>query len=282
MAAATLWGTTGTAATFAPPAASGVAIGSATMGLGGLILALLAPRCAALLRMGRGMLVVALPGAAAIAVYPLAFYSSMAYAGVAIGTVVSIGSSPVFAALLERLLEGVRLDSRWAVATAISAVGTILLVLGGHAGPQGGAALPVLVGVVLGLVAGATYAGYSYAARRLIQAGHPSRGVMGLLFGMGSILLLPVFALTGEELWSTTSGALVAGYLAVVPMGLAYVLFGAGLRHVGASTATTLSLVEPVVAAVLSVLVVGERLGVWSWIGAGLIGVGLLALIARR
>ncbi|MDQ3791025.1 MAG: DMT family transporter, partial [Actinomycetota bacterium] len=116
----------------------------------------------------------------------------------------------------------------------------------------------------------------------LIQAGHPSRAVMGAMFGTGSVLLVPVAVLTGDSLLHTTSGIAVVVYLAVVPMSLAYVLFGTGLRHVSATAATTLSLVEPAVAALLSVLVVGERLGTASWLGVGLVGVGLVILVARR
>lgn len=65
-------------------------------------------------------------------------------------------------------------------------------------------------------------------------------------------------------------------------MSMAYVLFGAGLRHVGASTATTLSLIEPVVAAVLGVCVVGEHVGGWSWAGVGLTGAGLVVHVTRQ
>jgi DME family drug/metabolite transporter len=53
---------------------------------------------------------------------------------------------------------------------------------------------------------------------------------------------------------------------------------------VTASVATLLSLLEPVVAAVLAVLVVGERLGVGGWAGIVLVvaGLSVLALPARR
>ena len=89
--ASVLWGTTGTVATFAP-SVSPLAIGAVAMGVGGLLQALYAVQPIAShwgsLR-GRWLLVSL--GAAAVAVYPLAFYSSMHLAGVALGTVVSIG-----------------------------------------------------------------------------------------------------------------------------------------------------------------------------------------------
>ncbi|MEU5852014.1 DMT family transporter [Saccharopolyspora shandongensis] len=275
--AAFLWGTTGTAASFAPAAASPLSIGAATMGVGGVLLLVIAGRSALdVLRAGRtGLLLV---GALAVAVYPLAFYSSMALAGVAIGTVITLGSAPVFAAVLERVADGVRLDRRWALAAAVSVLGLLLITVGG----EGGVGADVVVGALLGLLGGAAYVVYSWAAARIMRGGHGSRAVMGAMFGAGAVVLLPVLAFTGGPLLSSPSGLLVAGYLAVIPMGLAYLLFGAGLRRTSASIATTLSLLEPVVAALLSVLIVGERLGVAAWCGIALIGIGLVLVSTRR
>ncbi|WP_433870778.1 EamA family transporter [Saccharopolyspora sp. CA-218241] len=276
LVAAALWGTTGTAASFAP--ADPVSIGAATMGFGGLLLLALAGRSAltAARAAGPGLLLL---GALAVAVYPLAFYTSMALAGVAIGTVVALGSAPVFAALLERWADGARLDGRWALAAALSVLGGALLITGGS--PEGGGDGSVL-GVLLGLLAGATYVIYSWVAGRLMRRGHGSRAVLGALFGAGAAVLLPVLALTGGALLRSTTGVLVAGYLALVPMGLAYVAFGAGLRRTPVRVATTLTLLEPLVAAVLGVVVVGERFGAQSWLGMALLLAGLVLAGTRR
>ncbi|SCK56688.1 DMT family transporter [Streptomyces sp. WMMB 322] len=277
LAAAALWGTTGTAASFAPASASPLSTGAATMGVGGLLTFVLAGRSALrVLHAGRPVALWALLGGVAVAVYPLAFYSSMDRAGVATGTVVTIGCSPVFAALMERLLVGVRLTPRWLAATLCAATGCALLALTAGGGSQGGHDVPG--GVALGLLSGAAYAVFACYGARIIRAGHTSRAAMGSLFGLGALVLLPVLALTGGPLLSAPRGVLVAAYLAVVPMCVAYVLFGAGLARVTAGTATTLSLFEPVVAAALGVAVVGERLGGWAWTGTGLVLLGLLVL----
>ena len=96
-----LWGTTGTAATFAPGAGP-LAIGAAALGIGGLAGCHRGP-CA---RARRGRASAALrrsssAGAVAVAIYPLAFYSSMHLAGVALGTVVSLASAPLASGVLE-------------------------------------------------------------------------------------------------------------------------------------------------------------------------------------
>jgi DME family drug/metabolite transporter len=139
-----------------------------------------------------------------------------------------------------------------------------------------------VVGVLLGLLAGSAYACYSWSAGHLMRIGHSARAVMGAMFGAGSLVLLPILALTGSTALASASGLIVLSYLAVVPMGLAYVLYGTGLRNTTVTAATTLSLLEPVVAALLSVLVAGEQLGPKSWVGMGLIGLGLVLVANRR
>jgi DME family drug/metabolite transporter len=133
----------------------------------------------------------------------------------------------------------------------------------------------------LGLVAGSTYALYSWAAHRLIGTGVASRAAMGSVFGLGGLLLMPVLAANGAPLLETWPNVAVSAYMAFVPMFAGYVLFGSGLARVRASTATGLSLVEPVVAAVLAVLVVGERLPALGWLGATLV-VGSVFFMASQ
>lgn len=282
LVASVLWGTTGTAATFAP-AVGPLAIGAVAMGLGGLLQALIAAprirRQAPRLRAQRG---VVLLGALSVGAYPLAFYSSMHLAGVAAGTVVSIGSAPLASAVIERLADGRRLTRRWMTGAALGLSGTALLCVAeaadAHSGPGARSAGETVLGLGLGLVAGLTYALYSWAAHRLINRGATSGAAMGTIFGIGALLLMPVLLVTGAPLVESPSNAAVGVYMALVPMFLGYVLFGWGLAHVPASTATTLSLLEPAVAAVLAVLVVGERLPALGWAGVALV-VGCLAVL---
>jgi len=299
--AALLWGTTGTAATLLPGDVSPLATGAATMGVGGLLLALTAPRATvAVLRGGASAWRRILPGALAVAAYPLAFYSSMSLAGVAVGNVVALGTAPVFAALLERFVvtrgTGRPLDRRWALSAGAAVLGVVLLVGGGagHGAADGGAAVAgplgtttgadadLLAGIALGLLAGLAYAVYTDTAGRLMRDGHPSRGSMAAQFGVGALLLLPVLLLTGAPLLQSTASVGVAAYLALGPMFVAYLAFGRGLRTVTGSRATTVTLLEPVVATLLAVLVVGERLSPLGWLGVALVLAGVVAVAVAR
>jgi drug/metabolite transporter, DME family len=286
LVASVLWGTTGTAATFAP-AVGPLAIGAAAMGLGGLLQALTAARPMARERAALGaQRRVVLLGGAAVAVYPLAFYTSMRLAGVAVGTVVSIGSAPLAAALAERIIDRRRLTKRWMAGASLGLAGIVLLCLAEATRPRPGpadhraAAWPVIAGVGLGLVAGATYAIYSWAARRLMERDVSARTAMGAIFGLGGLLLMPVLLATGAPLVASVPNAAIGAYMALVPMFTGYLLFGWGLSHVPASTATTLSLLEPAIATILAVTVVGEHLPAAGWAGLTLICGCLVVLTA--
>ena len=283
VAASVLWGTTGTAATFAP-SVSPLAVGAVAMGVGGLLQALYAAN--AITGQWPGLLarwrLVSL-GAVAVAVYPLAFYSSMRLSGVAVGTVVSIGSAPVAAALIERFADGKLLTRRWMAGAVLGVSGAALLSFAGHApAASPGGSWASLVGIALGLLAGATYALYSWAAHRLIGGGLSSRAAMGIVFGLGGLLLMPVLAVTGRPLLESWVNFSVGAYMALVPMFAGYVLFGWGLARIRASTATGISLLETVVAALLAVLVVGERLPPHGWLGAAVVLFSLFIMAPRQ
>ncbi|MEV7022641.1 EamA family transporter [Kitasatospora sp. NPDC093558] len=277
LAAALLWGTTGTASSLAPAGASPTSIGAAGLVLGGLLL-FLSSRAARTLpractRRERGLLAM---GAVAVVGYPLTFYPAVTRTGVAVATVIALGSAPVFTGLLGRLAGQARPGARWAGATTTAVLGCAVLVLGPELA-GGGAPVDVL-GVLLAALSGLSYAAYSLIGGRLIVHGHPSGGVMGAMFGGAALLVLPVLLL-GDGHWLLTfRGSAVALHLAVITTFLAYRLFGHGLRHTTAQTATTLTLAEPAVAALLGVAVLAERLPAVSWSGLGILAAGLAAL----
>ena len=277
--AALLWGTTGTAASFLPGSVSPLATGAATMGVGGLLLFATAPRASIRVLRGpsRRWVVV---GAVGVFVYPLAFYSGMDLAGVAIGNVVALGAGPIVTALLERIVERRALSVRWMIATGLAIGGTTLLSVARDPDATADAALPP--GVLLGLLAGVAYGLYTYASARAIAGGGTSRGAMGAMFGCGAVLLLPVLVATGAPVLADARSIGITAYLALGPMFLAYLLVGIALRTLRSSTVTTIALLEPVVATVLAVLVVGERLAPLAWVGLAAIAVGIVVLVTAR
>ncbi|CUB04463.1 DMT family transporter [Marinomonas fungiae] len=272
-----LWGSTGTVASFAHDV-SPLAIGAFAMGVGGLLQALVALKNLQrdTRKLWRLKAYVVL-GALGIAVYPLTFYSAMHLAGVAIGTVVTIGSAPFASALLEWLISKKSPFNRiWLISLLLGLLGMLLLAFSGAAPSQSTSdQMGVMIGILLGLIAGASYALYAWTGKRMMEEGVHSKAAMSSMFVVSALILLPSLIIIGDQLFANLNNISVALYMAGVPMFLGYVLFGFGLKTTQASTATVLTLFEPVVAAIFAVTIVGEQLGVSGWLGMAFIGVCL-------
>ena len=273
--AAVLFGTTGTAQALGPAGLSPLTVGAARIVLGGAVLAALAlvlrPASA---RMSPALVVLA---GGAVAAYQLTFFEAVHRAGVAVGAVVAIGSGPVVTGVLERVVGGAWPGGRWLLATGLAVTGIVALSAAGTAG-----AAASTTGIALALASGAAYAGYTVIAKRLLRDGAAPASVMGAAFGVAALILLPVL-LAGDTAWLHGSrGIELAGYLALGPTVLAYLLFARGLRRLSASETTTLVLAEPVTATVLAVAVLHERLGLGGAAGIALVlaGIAVLALPA--
>ncbi|MBE2315472.1 EamA family transporter [Solirubrobacter sp. CPCC 204708] len=265
------FGTTGTAQALGPAGLSPAGVGAARILIGGALLVLVALLADGLRGLPRRPLLLA---AAAVAAYQLSFFAAVADTGVAVGTIVALGSAPALAGALEWLVERRAPTRAWAIATALACAGVAMLALAGA-----DASISVL-GVALALVAGASYAGYTYAAKQMLQAGHTPERVMAGAFGLGAVVLLPVLFITGAEWLATTDGLLLAVFLGVVPTAGAYLLFARGLKRLSAAETATLTLAEPLTATLLGVIVLSEALNAPAAVGAALILSGLLVLAA--
>lgn len=202
--------------------------------------------------------------------FNLFFLAAMKETGVAVGTLVAIGAAPVITGLIAR-----HVTRLWLVATTVAVTGLVLLVWG----QQGGAMEATPLGVALALGAATSYATYIVAGNAAEELGLETQAFLAAAFSVAAVVTLPGL-LVGDLGWVTTAGgALLLGYLVLVPTVLAYSLFNRGLRGVRSSTASTLALIEPVVAASLAFVLLGERLGPLGLVGAGLILLGLVLIV---
>lgn len=274
------FGTTGTAQALGPDASS-ITVGAARVAVGALLL--LAAEWAMKRRAAHGGATPAWPlrplavGALGVAAYQLCFFAAVKDTGVAVGTVVALGSAPALAGLGGWLLDRAVPGRAWALATALACAGVATLALGG--GSNSDVSAP---GVALALGAGAAYAAFVLASKRLLDQGHQVEPVMARLFGLGALLLSPALLL-GDAAWlATAPGAAMALWLGAVPTAIAYILFASGLRHLPANEVATLTLAEPVTAALLGAAVLGERPGPTALVGIVIILAGLAVLAAPR
>ena len=271
--AAVLWGTTGTAQELGPATAGPLAVGSLRLLLGAGVLIVIAALKAPENGWRWLMRPATFSAAVGVAAFQLFFFSGVDRTGVAVGTLLALGSAAVFVGVFEAVVVRTWPRRSWVVATIPAIIGlAILSVSTGDVTVDG-------VGVILALTAGLSYALYVVSAARLARMGSV-RHSTAALFGLASAILLPVALTQDLSFVRSVGGAAMVLWLGFATLAVAYLLFIAGLRTTDSSSAATLTLAEPVTATVLGVVVLAERPGVGAWIGIALIIVGL-ALAAR-
>ncbi|WP_082105265.1 DMT family transporter [Demequina subtropica] len=205
------------------------------------------------------------------ALFEACFFSAIPYSSVGLATLIGIGSAPVCVALWD-WAHGRQRPSAATLGALVLALGGLALLLGGSLDAGGGGPL----GPLLALGAGASFAAISVVNRTPVDGLGPVEHT-AVAFTWGGLLLVPAAALAGIAGPATLGGvgapsdaygwALTLG-MGVVVTALAYVLYLGGLRTVPPFVATIVSLLEPLVAAILAAFVFGERLG-WAGIGGG-------------
>ena len=274
IAAAMLWGTTGTAQALAPDGAQPVIIGTVRLVVGGIALMAFALMRGVLRDGKRWSIWPTLLAALSMAAYQLFFFAGVAKTGVVVGTMVGIGSAPIMTGLLGYLVLGERPGRKWGMATALAVVGCGLLVA------SGGSIHIDILGILLALGAGLSYAIFTLVSKELLED-HPPEAVMAVAFFLGAVLLFPLF-FRADLVWLFQPRGLVIGlWLGFVTVAVAYTLFARGLKLVPVATAGTLTLAEPLTAATLGVFLLGERITPLAFLGIVLIFTGLVILTLK-
>ena len=284
LAAAMLWGSTGTAQSLLPSATSPLWVAALRLAGAALFFALLehgrrwagggsAP-AEPLLPVRALWPGIALAGGS-MALYNLAFFAGVKASGVAVGTAVAIGSGPVWAGLLQWLWTRRAPEAFWWAGTLLAVAGGALLASSGGTSPAQGLSAH---GLALCLTAGFSYALYTLICQQLVAAASPTL-VTRWVFTVAAAVALPVALASGGQSVSGAMGWAVVVYLGVVTTGVAYLLFSHALRHIAAATGVTLALAEPVTAFLLAILVVNERPALPAYAGGALVLAGLLVVV---
>jgi DME family drug/metabolite transporter len=290
LAAALLFGTTGTSQALGPDGTTPLSIGVMRMVIGGTGLAVIAFALAARHRRRGGVDAAARPRltltplslmvltGACLALYQPLFFLGTERNGVAVGTVVALGSAPILAGLLEWALTRRLPTATWMLATGLATVGVVLLGFGGEAGAGGSAAGTDPVGLLGSIGAGASFAVIANAQRRLLDAGWDPFTVVGAMGASSAAISAVALPFVDVSWLQTPAGLIMALWLGLGTISIAYVMFTWGLSGLTAATAATLTLGEPVTASILGIVVLGERLSTLAIVGLVVLVAGLALL----
>lgn len=268
------FGTTGTAQALGPKDASSLTVGAARLLVGSLLLILVAaltPRSAPA-RVQKVRTRAWLVAGLGMSFYQVTFFAAVRSTGVAVGTVVALGSAPALTGLLSWIFIRHRPSQIWFIATSIAVVGVFTIATSGrsaHVNPTG---------VLLALGAGLSYALFAVSSKEILHSGISTENAMARIFAIGAVPLLPILFLGNTHWLFTSRGIALALWLGLVPTAIAYLAYGAGLRRVHANEASTLILAEPITATLLGLFVLHQHLGASAWNGIALVCVGLVLL----
>jgi len=268
--AAILWGMTGTAQTFLDKDVSSIAVATIRSAIGGglLLVVVLFLRKISFRTWSWKWTLLA---AASIALFQGLFFTSIRLTGVALGTVVTIGSAPMFSGVIEWLLWKTRPTKVWGIATIMTITGCILLFIN-----NGDGAIHI-GGIGLAVCAGISFAIYTNMSKKLM-AQQEALPAVAMTFSICALLLLPFSISSGFSWLAVTQNFWTMLFMGVMCTSIAYLLFLSGLQKINSSSAVTLSLAEPLTAAMLGVLLVGEHLSLTSWCGVAMLLGGIVVL----
>lgn len=177
----------------------------------------------------------------------------------------------MFSGVLEWLLLKTRPTKVWGIATVMTITGCILLFI------NNGDGTIHMGGIGLAICAGVSFAVYTNISKKLM-AQQEALPAVAMTFSICALLLLPFSIGSGFSWLAVTQNLWTMLFMGVMCTSIAYLLFLSGLQKISSSSAVTLSLAEPLTAAMLGVVLVGEHLSVTSWFGVAMLLSGIVVL----
>lgn len=209
-----------------------------------------------------------------LALYQVFYFAAIGYVGVAVATLITLCTAPVLVAVASVIFLKEPLTSSTLKALVCALFGTVLLV--GYPGDSVSRQV-LLVGVCLALGSALGYAVVALIGRSIAQICHPVHSTT-VSFGVGALVLFPLAAANMFSVSYTVPTWSLLVYVGLVPTAAAYTLFFWGMRNIKASTASILTLLEPLTATVLAWFLFNERLAVSGLAGAALLMFAIVLL----
>jgi drug/metabolite transporter (DMT)-like permease len=184
-----------------------------------------------------------------------------------------IAASPIIAAILDRFTGGERMGAKRITGLAIGISGVAVL-----AGPHiGGSTWPIVEVLLVATC---------YAIAPLIAARHladvPALPMTAVCLGFAALVYAAPAAATWPDQMPSTRVLVALGGLAVICTALAFLVFFALIREVGAARALVFTYINPAVALAAGVIVLHEPLTAWNVAALTLILGGCILATRRR
>ncbi len=177
-------------------------------------------------------------------------------------------AAPIFVIIASPFLLRERLTAKKIICVLIAAIGMVL-VSGIFSASFGGAR--DLIGVFLGLGAALLYASVVILNKKIGKM--PPYEKTATQLASAAIVILPYVFLAEDisaESFSLTS-VIMMTVVGILHTGVAYALYFGSMSSLGAQTVALFSYIDPIVAIILSAVVLRENIGIMGYIGAVLV-----------
>lgn len=269
LAAAALFGTSGTAQALGPDGTTPITVAGARILIGGIFLSLMLPIAGyktsevfTTFRNPRTWI-----AAVTVIGFQIFYFAGAQYAGVALGALLTMGSMPIFTALIGRFL-GHPISLSWVIATLVSVTGLVLLSLDGI---ESGNAL----GVTFALIGSIAGAGFALSIKSMFDSGMNGHAGSSAAFLIGGLLMLPLILTQPLNWFTTANGLILVIYLSIIAMAVPNILWLKAIQTLPPGPTSTLMLMEPVMATVLGLVVLNETVNSVGVLGMVLVLTGL-------
>ncbi|CZF80849.1 putative inner membrane transporter yiJE [Grimontia marina] len=213
-----------------------------------------------------------------LALFGVAGYNTLVYVALentlSTNVVILQSSSPLMILLVQFLLFRQLSTLKQAFAICVSAIGVLLIITKGQLVSDFAIGNSELIALFAIFVWGT----YSVLVQKLPDAlkGLP---ILGYTVFIGNMMLLPFYL--GESVWHETmpftrESIGISLYTGVFASGIAYFCWNAAVQKMGAATTGQFMHLIPVFGLIFSMLLLGERLESYHWLGIAFIVCGLL------
>ena len=267
--AATLWGTTGTVQALIPDYKEPLVVGAIRLYLAAIYLFLISILFDKnlLSAIFKSPVLIAFSGLF-IMLYNMTFFAAVLISGVGVVTAISIGSAPIWAILFEFIVLKSTHGLNKLIGAILPVTGICVLMLFGDNTDWSN------LGAFLALLSGLSYALYSLSTSRIVkEVSHHNTAAWTFL--IAAFLSTPVFIYFPSSWVFSHDAIYYLIFLGTFATGIAYSFFTFGLKYLTSSTAVTLSLVEPITAVILALIILGEFFSMSQYLAIMVIILGL-------
>ena len=274
--AAVLWGTSGAAQSYAPAAASPAVLGAFRILIAGIFISFAAYVRKDIKNFKEFLTPVFLLTGLCQAMFQFGYFSSVKLTGVAVGVTTAIGSVPFFTGVLGFLFDKEKLNIVWFISTALAVSGLCFLMFGGAQTVN-----IEISGILYALAAGFSYALFTLVSKKIMRT-RTEDSVIGVSFLIGTVYLSVFFFIYPLDWVFEAGGISSVLYLGIISAGIAYMFYGRGLKFVKVSAVGTLTLAEPLTAALLGIFLLNESVNFYSGTGLVLLFISQIAVVFNK